>query len=68
MRCGLAREVVNPPGNGAAADRARNPIRVPQSASAPRKTSLRELEIRKRRRGIPGYDDLLTRLAEALGG
>ncbi len=29
---------------------------------------LAELDIRKRRRGILGYDDLLTRLAEALAG
>jgi len=29
---------------------------------------LRELDIRKRRRGILGYDDLLTRLADALDG
>lgn len=29
---------------------------------------LAELEIRKRRRGILGYDDLLTRLADALAG
>lgn len=61
----LAREVVNQPATDlrpVAAD--------PDSRAAVcvgfAKDVLAELEIRKRRRGILGYDDLLTRLADAL--
>ena len=62
----LAREVVEPPGDGAAAARpgARTP--APRCASSFAKDVLAELERRKRRLGILGYDDLLTRLADAL--
>ncbi len=42
------------------------PTRAPRSASASRKMFCAELEMRKRRRGILGYDDLLSRLADAL--
>ncbi|MDV3130119.1 exodeoxyribonuclease V subunit beta [Mycobacterium sp. 21AC1] len=61
----LARVVVNNPGTEL---RPRDPD--PDSPTAVRLTFARdvlaELEIRKRRRGILGYDDLLTRLAAAL--
>ena len=39
---------------------------MPPCVSASRTDVLTELEIRKRQRGILGYDDLLTRLADAL--
>ena len=65
MRCGLAREVVNHP-----ATELRPTDPEPDSRAAVcvgfAKDVLAELEIRKRRRGILGYDDLLTRLADAL--
>lgn len=61
----LARVVVN---NPATELRPRDPD--PDSPAAVRVTFARnvlaELEIRKRRRGVLGYDDLLTRLADAL--
>jgi exodeoxyribonuclease V beta subunit len=61
----LAREVVNKP---ATELRPKDPD--PDSRAAVcisfAKDVLAELEIRKRRRGILGYDDLLSRLAEAL--
>ncbi len=62
----LAREVVEQPGDGAAAAATRRRTRAPRCASSFAKDVLAELEIRKRRLGILGYDDLLTRLADAL--
>jgi exodeoxyribonuclease V beta subunit len=63
----LAREVVN---NPATQLRPRDP--EPGSRAAVRvdfaKEVLAELEIRKRRLGVLGYDDLLSRLAAALDG
>ena len=61
----LARAVVN---NPAAERRPRDPdpVRRPPSASTSPKEVLAELEIRKRRLGVLGYDDLLSRLAAAL--
>ena len=65
MRCGLAREVVKHP-----ATELRPTDPDPDSRAAVcvgfAKDVCAELEIRKRRRGILGYDDLLTRLADAL--
>jgi len=61
----LAREVVN---NPAAQLRPAEPDPDSRAAVCLRFVSdvVRELETRKRRRGILGYDDLLTRLADAL--
>ncbi|MCB1264279.1 MAG: UvrD-helicase domain-containing protein [Mycobacterium sp.] len=63
----LAREVA---GNPATELRPRDP--EPGTGAAARidfaNAVLTELEIRKRRRGVLGYDDLLTRLADALSG
>ena len=44
----------------------RNRSRGLRSASTSRKTFVAELETRKRRLGVLGYDDLLSRLAAAL--
>ena len=62
----LAREVVNKPATELRPERSRPRTRAPQSASSFAKDVKAELEIRKRRRGILGYDDLLSRLADAL--
>ena len=63
----LAREVAGNPGTEL---RPRDP--EPGTGAAARidfaRAVLAELEIRKRRRGVLGYDDLLTRLADALKG
>ena len=61
----LAREVVKQPGDRAAADRP-GPRFARRSCVGFAKDVMAELEIRKRRRGILGYDDLLSRLADAL--
>ena len=62
----LAREVVDDPHDRAAAARPASPTRAAAVRVDFAKDVLAELERRKRRLGVLGYDDLLTRLADAL--
>ena len=56
------------PAHDADARAARSPARSPASASGSPREVLAELERRKRRLGILGYDDLLSRLADGPAG